>query len=101
MWDMKKPDIQAVVVLSGGQDSATCLALATKKHGADRVAAITFSYGQRHAVETVYATTDLSDWTHLVPMRYDAQDDTWKPADGNFRDQMFFKWRIVLDRTEE
>lgn len=55
MWDMKKPDIQAVVVLSGGQDSATCLALATKKHGADRVAAITFSYGQRHAVETVYA----------------------------------------------
>ncbi len=49
------PSIKAVVVLSGGQDSALCLALAAKKHGADSVAAITFRYGQRHAVETKYA----------------------------------------------
>ncbi len=48
-------DIRAVVVLSGGQDSATCLALAVRKHGAERVAAITFRYGQRHALETKYA----------------------------------------------
>lgn len=47
--------MKAVVVLSGGQDSATCLALAVKRHGADAVAAITFDYGQRHAVETRYA----------------------------------------------
>ena len=46
---------EAVVVLSGGQDSATALALAVKKYGADRVAAITFSYGQRHAVEVKFA----------------------------------------------
>ena len=52
---MDKQDIRAVVVLSGGQDSATCLALAVKKHGADRVAAITFKYGQRHQIETTYA----------------------------------------------
>ena len=45
----------AVVVLSGGQDSATALALAVRKHGADNVAAITFSYGQRHSVEVRYA----------------------------------------------
>lgn len=51
----KKSDIAAVVVLSGGQDSATALALAVKRYGADRVAAITFEYGQRHAVETKYA----------------------------------------------
>lgn len=50
-----KEAMKAVVVLSGGQDSATCLALAVKKYGADEVAAITFAYGQRHAVETKYA----------------------------------------------
>ena len=52
---MKKESIQAVVVLSGGQDSATCLALAVRRHGAGHVAAITFNYGQRHALETKYA----------------------------------------------
>lgn len=46
---------RAVVVLSGGQDSALCLALACRKHGAGAVAAITFQYGQRHAVETKFA----------------------------------------------
>ena len=47
--------MKAVVVLSGGQDSATCLALAVKKYGASEVAAITFRYGQRHQLETKYA----------------------------------------------
>ena len=47
--------MKAVVVLSGGQDSALCLALAVRKYGASEVAAITFAYGQRHAVETKYA----------------------------------------------
>lgn len=46
---------RAVVVLSGGQDSATCLALAVKRHDAKNVAAITFRYGQRHALETKFA----------------------------------------------
>lgn len=47
--------MKAVVVLSGGQDSATCLALAVRKHGAANVAAITFRYGQRHVLETRFA----------------------------------------------
>lgn len=47
--------MKAVVVLSGGQDSATCLALAVRRFGAAEVAAITFEYGQRHALETKYA----------------------------------------------
>ena len=52
----KKKSTAAVVVLSGGQDSALCLALAVRRHGADKVAAITFEYGQRHKVETRYAS---------------------------------------------
>ena len=52
----KDGGIKAVVVLSGGQDSATCLALAVKKYGAMHVAAITFRYGQRHSVETKFAS---------------------------------------------
>lgn len=47
--------MKAVVVLSGGQDSATCLALAARKHGAKEVGAITFEYGQRHSLETKFA----------------------------------------------
>lgn len=51
----KKSAADAVVVFSGGQDSTLCLKLAVDKYGADRVAAITFAYGQRHGIETRYA----------------------------------------------
>jgi 7-cyano-7-deazaguanine synthase len=47
--------MKAVVVLSGGQDSAICLALAVEKYGAGEVAAITFRYSQRHRREVVFA----------------------------------------------
>lgn len=39
----------ALVLLSGGQDSTTCLALATRDY--DEVYSISFDYGQRHRVE--------------------------------------------------
>jgi 7-cyano-7-deazaguanine synthase len=52
---MPKTETKAVVVLSGGQDSATCLALAVKKYGVENVSAITFRYGQRHNLEVVFA----------------------------------------------
>ena len=42
---------KAVVVFSGGQDSTTCLIQAIRRYGNDNVEAITFRYGQRHAIE--------------------------------------------------
>ncbi len=42
---------RALVVLSGGQDSTTCLFWALDRFGADAVDTITFDYGQRHRIE--------------------------------------------------
>lgn len=42
---------QALVLLSGGQDSSTCLAWAINKWGKENVETISFSYGQRHKIE--------------------------------------------------
>lgn len=48
---------RALVVLSGGQDSTTCLYWAMHRFGAERVATVTFDYGQRHRVELECART--------------------------------------------
>ena len=42
---------RALVVLSGGQDSTTCLYWAVDRFGRANVSSITFDYGQKHRIE--------------------------------------------------
>ena len=39
------------MLLSGGQDSTTCLYWAIDRYGAENVETVTFDYGQRHRIE--------------------------------------------------
>ena len=70
----------ALVVLSGGQDSTTCLYWALDRFGRDRVEALSFDYGQRHRIELDCARqiAALADAPHTVlPM------DTFAALGGN------------------
>ncbi len=47
--------MKALVLTSGGVDSATCLALAVQKYGAEEVLALAVFYGQKHKKELEYS----------------------------------------------
>jgi len=48
---MKVASQKALVLLSGGQDSTTCLYWAIDRFGRDAVSTVSFDYGQRHFIE--------------------------------------------------
>ena len=52
---------RALVVLSGGQDSTTCLYWAIDRFGHENVSSITFDYGQRHRIELACAA-EIADF---------------------------------------
>lgn len=58
---MQKKTCEALVLLSGGQDSTTCLFWA--KNNFDKVSAIGFDYGQKHVIELEQAQkiADIAD----------------------------------------
>lgn len=57
---------KAIVLLSGGIDSTTCLAMAVKKYGAENIMALTVYYGQKHMreLEAADSVADFYGVTH-------------------------------------
>lgn len=64
---------KAMVLLSGGLDSSTCLALAVNEHGADNVIALSLSYGQKH-IREIKAAEDVAKHYGVELMTYDVKD---------------------------
>lgn len=62
---LQASETSALVLFSGGQDSATCLAWALERY--DRVETIGFDYGQRHAVEMQARQTVRSEMVNVLP----------------------------------
>ena len=56
---------KALVVLSGGQDSTTCLYWAIDRFGLENVSSVTFDYGQRHRIELACASK-IADFTKVA-----------------------------------
>ena len=53
--------MKAMVLLSGGVDSATCLGIAVDKYGKENVIALSISYGQKHDKE-IKASQDVAKY---------------------------------------
>ena len=65
--------MKALILLSGGLDSSTCLALAVKEYGAENVIALSLSYGQKH-IREIKAAEDIAKHYGVELMTYDVKD---------------------------
>ena len=82
--------MKALVLLSGGQDSTTCLFWAMHKYGAHNVAAIGFDYNQRHKIELSHAK-NICD-AHSIPFTIAAL-----PAISQLTDNALTNTNMALD----
>jgi 7-cyano-7-deazaguanine synthase len=71
--------MKAIVLLSGGLDSTTCLGVAVRKHGSDNVHAVTVTYGQKHVKETSCAKKVAIHYG--VPLHFLNLTEIFKGAD--------------------
>lgn len=62
--------MKALVLLSGGVDSATCLAMNVAQHGRDNVIALNIFYGQRHSRE-MRSARDVAGYYGVQLEEYD------------------------------
>ena len=62
--------MKALVLLSGGVDSATCLGIAVDKYGSDNVIALSISYGQKH-IKELEAARKVADYYKVELMELD------------------------------
>jgi 7-cyano-7-deazaguanine synthase len=62
---MEKINSSALVLFSGGQDSATCLAWALERYS--RVETIGFNYGQRHSIELECRSKFINELNQAFP----------------------------------
>ena len=82
----------ALVLFSGGQDSAVCLAWALRRF--DRVETIGFDYRQRHSVELKCRTVFLAKLREAFP--------EWAATPPLRRARILAKFlRILEERTDE
>jgi 7-cyano-7-deazaguanine synthase len=78
MADMRK----AVVLLSGGMDSCVCAAVARQQHGAENVAQLHASYGQRTASRESRAFREIADF-YAIERRLMVQLDHFRAIGGS------------------
>ena len=64
---------KAIVLLSGGIDSTTCLAQVVKSYGSDQVLALNIFYGQKHDRE-LKAAVNVADFYGVEYMRQDLSE---------------------------
>lgn len=64
--------IKALVLLSGGLDSSTCLALAIKEYGAENIIALSLFYGQKHKKE-IESAKKISEYYNVKWIKFDVK----------------------------